>query len=80
VVDVPKSTWQNGANLSVRVSPEMEAEIRAYAHERGMSVSEFLRYCAWSYMDTTSRRDRAEPVPPGRWSDAFRAELQQPSP
>jgi predicted HicB family RNase H-like nuclease len=39
--------------LNVRVGPKLDRAVKLYAEAREMTVSEFVRYCLKTYIDTT---------------------------
>lgn len=50
---MPKTTTHRTKTITVRVGPSLRADLHHYATLREMSVSEFVRYCAMLYMNTT---------------------------
>jgi hypothetical protein len=60
---MPKTTIHRTKTITVRVGPNLKAELDRYAALREMSVGEFVRYCALLYMDTTPADPDEEPEP-----------------
>lgn len=49
---MPK-TPPKGSTIQVRVGDSMKQSIARYARAREMTNGEFVRYCIWTYMDST---------------------------
>lgn len=65
---MPKTTTHRTKTITVRVGPNLRAELERYATLREMSVGEFIRYCAMVYMDTTPADPDEDPEPGDRVS------------
>ena len=50
---MPRTATHRTQTITVRLGPNLKAELERYAKLREMAVGEFMRYCALLYMDTT---------------------------